>query len=64
MKGNNSPLMKEIRSDRRLLSIFMKYVRASEKEKEQFEFIRYKSTGVLDIIDHRGGRARLLPVAK
>jgi hypothetical protein len=53
MEGNNSPLMKEIRANPRLLSIFMKYVRADEADRKLFEFVRYQDTGRLDIIDRR-----------
>lgn len=56
MEGNNSPLMKEIRANPRLLSIFMKYVRADEADKKRFEFVRYQDTGRLDIIDRRPRR--------
>lgn len=58
VEGNNSELMKEIMGNRRLMDKFMDYVLARPEDKKLFEFVRYKDTGRLDILDNRPDKTK------
>lgn len=53
MEGSVSDDMKEIMNDDRLVSKFMDYALATPQDKLKFRFVRYETSGKLDIIDTR-----------